>query len=288
MQLYAKLAEKHPERIRQHAQESQSDAEEDRDTGVDDESESVASQITEATTLNSETSTKPLKRKKRSDETASLREKLNERLQASELLQGQLFKQLSSLPREDERHQWGHWFTAALPHIHDSIWGEFQESSLQLVKSFRLRSRKLEEQEKQLRQAYQQQPPTGDDLLFAQRIQATNHYQSPRGFLPHWQTTFQTPPIRPPCGEIQQPRSNPLLSSRSASVPADMFVSASWDTAAPSFGMPEVTLVTTSAVSQSVSQTVSNSNSGQNTMQTIDLSTLRHPSTDIDCSLYEK
>lgn len=54
-------------------QESQSDAEHEKDIGLDDESESIACKTTEETIPNSETSTKLLKR--RNDETASLGKK---------------------------------------------------------------------------------------------------------------------------------------------------------------------------------------------------------------------
>ena len=96
-----------------------------------------------------ETSSRHSKKKGRSGETAKLRTKLDERLQASELLQERLVKQLTSpsSPQEEERHRWGQWFSAALPQIHASLWGEFQASSLQLVESFRQRSMTLERQE---------------------------------------------------------------------------------------------------------------------------------------------
>ena len=51
-------------------------------------------------------------------------------------------------PREVERQQWGEWFWAALPHIYDSLWVKFQASSLQIVESFRQRSKTLEQQER--------------------------------------------------------------------------------------------------------------------------------------------
>lgn len=48
-------------------------------------------------------------------------------------------------PKVAERRQWTQWFGTAISEIDDSLWTDFQAESLQLVNSFKARSKRVQQ-----------------------------------------------------------------------------------------------------------------------------------------------
>ena len=121
-----------------------------------------------------------------------------------------------------------------------------------------------------------------------QRIHAINHYQSPHWFLPNWQTKFQGSPVMTTSIALQQSCPRPSVTSRAARVPADMFISGSWDTTAPSSGVVELTAVTAGVGSNIAAPSVSTSASEYDVVKNTFLDALRntHGTSNLDATGY--
>lgn len=106
-------------------------------------------------------------------------------------------------PKVAERRQW---FGTAISEIDDSLWTDFQAESLQLVNSFKARSKRVQ-------QANNLQQYQHSDFDTARRLQTLNYTSCPGGYLPIWQHQYQPPP---PSAMLPIPTTN---MSRSYSAP---------------------------------------------------------------------
>ena len=159
-------------------------------------------------------------------------------------MQEKLYEQMSvsTDPRVAERRQWAQWFGAAIPEIHDSLWSEFQTESLQLVNSFKARSRRV--------QAAATQPVQHDHSVYvtARRLQTLNYSSSPGGYLPIWQQQYQLyqsphhPMIPPSLATIGRSHSAPLTTTATFAT-AFSVTSSATNTAVPTHGTVQSTHV---------------------------------------------
>lgn len=71
---------------------------------------------------------------------------MNERIEQSGRMQDKLLEQMvvPTDPRAAERRQWAQWFGVAISEIDDALLSEFQAESLQLVNTFKARSKRLQ------------------------------------------------------------------------------------------------------------------------------------------------
>lgn len=109
-------------------------------------------------------------------------------------------------PNVAERRQWTQWFGTAISEIDDSLWTDFQAESLQLVNSFKARSKRVQ-------QANNLQQYQHSDFDRPRRLQTLNYTSCLGGYLPIWQHQYQPPP---PSAMLPIPTTN---MSRSYSAP---------------------------------------------------------------------
>lgn len=74
-------------------------------------------------------------------------QRLEERIQQSTEMKEKILEQIAEPadPKVAERRQWTQWFGTAISEIDDSLWTDFQAESLQLVNSFKARSKRVQQ-----------------------------------------------------------------------------------------------------------------------------------------------
>lgn len=74
-------------------------------------------------------------------------QRLEERIQQSTEMKEKILEQIAKPadPKVAERRQWTQWFGTAISEIDDSLWTDFQAESLQLVNSFKARSKRVQQ-----------------------------------------------------------------------------------------------------------------------------------------------
>ena len=98
-----------------------------------------------------------------------------------------------STRRKRSRREAIRWFGAAITDIGDSSWSEFQSESLQLVKTFKARSKRV--QQASVQPSQMQAPPMQPSSMLpadqeradyntARRLQTLNYSSNPGGYLP--------------------------------------------------------------------------------------------------------
>lgn len=233
----SKIREKHPERIHD-SQES----DEEEENGEDKLPSTSPALSTASGDTDTSAAAKRKKKTSREESTAFL-QRLEERIQQSSQMQEKLFDQMSvpTDPRVAERRQWAQWFGAAIPEIDDSLWSEFQAESLQLVNTFKARSKHV--------QPATVQPVEQEraDYDTARRLQTLNYSSSPGGYLPIWQQQYQVyqpPPhamLPPPPATLGRSHSAPLSATATSATLATGSSSSAMDTAGPTYGTVQAT-----------------------------------------------
>lgn len=142
------------------------------------------------------------------ENTSVFLQRLEERIQQSTEMKEKNLEQIAEPadPKVAERRQWTQWFGTAISEIDDSLWTDFQAESLQLVNSFKARSKRAQ-------QANNLQQYQHSDFDTAKRLQTLNYTSCPGGYLPIWQQQYQPPP---PSAMLPIPTTN---MSRSYSAP---------------------------------------------------------------------
>ena len=208
------------------------------------------------TSMDKDTPVVPKKKKKTgSDESTAFLQRLEQRIQQSSNMQEKLLDQLSAPTdtRVAERRQWAQWFGAAITEIDDSLWSEFQTESLQLVNSFKIRSKHVKPATVQ---SVQQERV---DYDVARRLQTLNYSTNPGGYLPIWQQQYQTyQPLR----HVMHPLA-PANLSRSHSAPLSATATSPTLTITPSVSSVMATAGPTRVTADQATRT-DVSHSGQN------------------------
>lgn len=136
----AKILEKHPDRV-QNVNEI--------DEGGESGEDSIPSISPAMSEVSGEIDVSVAKigiKKANKEDTSFFIKRLNERIEHSGRMHDKLLEQIviPRDPRAPERRQWAQWFGAVISEIDDALWSEFQAESLQLINTFKGRSKRLQ------------------------------------------------------------------------------------------------------------------------------------------------
>lgn len=199
---HRQIRDKHPEQIL--ASQENDDDEEYEDDRVD----SISPSSSSGTCKEPDMTKKKKSASKENTCTSVFLQRLEERIQQSTEMKEKILEQIAEPAdrKVDERRQWTQWFGTAISEIDDSLWTDFQAESLQLVNSFKARSKRVQ-------QANNLQQYQHSDFDRPRRLQTLNYTSCLGGYLPIWQHQYQPPP---PSAMLPIPTTN---MSRSYSAP---------------------------------------------------------------------